>query len=80
MDKMENNEQSFYNEYEPLKWPPDMRLAELHLKCSCPGRDNIEGAECPCCGRYEKMKIRNWFSRDIAKDFKNYGGGISAYF
>lgn len=44
--------QGRYPEYEPLKWPPELVLAQLHLKCSCPGKDNIEGDECPCCGRY----------------------------
>jgi hypothetical protein len=67
-------------EYNPLKWPPEMNLAELHLKCSRPGRDNTEGNTCPCCGRFEKLKNTKWPSRDIIKDFKNYGGGVPAYF
>lgn len=77
---IEDHNENLYAEYEPLKWPADKRLAELHLKCSAPGKDNIEGAECPCCGRYEKVKVRNWFWRDIIKDFKSYGGGVPAYF
>lgn len=69
-----------YPAYDPLKWPPQLSLAKLHLKCSCPGKDNIEGEQCLCCGRYEKLKISNWPTRNILKDFKAYGGGVPAYF
>lgn len=67
-------------EYDPLRWPPDINLAKMHMRCVCPGKDNVEGIECPCCGRFEKIKVKNWFSRDIIKDFKSYGGGIPGYF
>lgn len=50
------------------------------MRCVCPGKDNTEGIECPCCGRFEKIKTRNWYSRSILKDFKNYGGGVPGYF
>lgn len=50
------------------------------MKCVCPGKDNAQGIECPCCGRFEKIKTKKWYSRNILKDFKNYGGGIPGYF
>jgi hypothetical protein len=42
-------------QYNPLQWPPDIKLAELHYNCSKPGIDNTEGSKCPCCDRYEKL-------------------------
>jgi hypothetical protein len=27
-------------EYDPLKWPPDMNLAQTHYNCCKPGIDN----------------------------------------
>lgn len=39
-------------EYQPLKWPPDTPLAQLHYDCCRPGIDNPEGAKCPCCDRF----------------------------
>lgn len=71
---------SFQAEYDPLKWPPEMALAQLHYSCCRPGIDNPEGARCPCCSRFEKLENSKWPSRDIAKDFKNYGGGVPGYF
>jgi len=50
------------------------------MKCVCPGKDNIDGIECPCCGRLEKIKTKLWYKRRILKDFKSYGGGIPGYF
>jgi hypothetical protein len=67
-------------EYDPLKWPPEMALAQLHFDCTKPGIDNTEGARCPCCQRNEKLENSKWPSRDITKDFKNYGGGVPGYF
>jgi hypothetical protein len=72
---MINNE-----EYNPLKWPPDLQLADIHMKCVCPGSDDIEGFRCPCCDRWQKVKISHWFKRNINKDFKKYGSGIPSYF
>lgn len=66
--------------YDPLQWPPNIKLAELHYNCSKPGIDNPEGAKCPCCDRFEKLENSKWPRRDIAKDFKNYGGGVPGYF
>lgn len=67
-------------EFDPLQWPPDMKLAELHFDCCKPGIDNPEGPKCPCCNRSEKLTNSRWAMRDITKDFKNYGGGIPSYF
>lgn len=29
-----------HGHYDPLKWPPDLALAKIHMKCSSPGKDN----------------------------------------
>jgi hypothetical protein len=68
------------NTYNPLLWPPDINLAQLHFNCCKPGIDNTEGRQCPCCNRFEKLSNSRWPVRDIVKDFKNYGGGIPGYF
>lgn len=57
-----------------------MHVAKVHMKCSCPGTDNVVGVRCPCCDRAEKLKTANWYSRNIMEDFKSYGGGVASYF
>lgn len=66
--------------YDPLKYPPDLDLAQLHSECTQPGDDYPEGRICPCCKTQEKRPIKNWWSRNIRKDFTKYGGAVVTYF
>ena len=34
---------SFYKEFDPYQWPPDIVLADLHSRCSMPGKENPDG-------------------------------------
>ena len=68
------------NEFEPLQWPPNQSLAQLHYDCCKPGIENPDGRQCPCCQRYEKLSNSKWPLRNITKDFRKFGGGIPGYF
>ena len=67
-------------DYDPLQWPPSMAIATEHYNCCKPGIDNPQGYRCRCCQRLEKLENSKWPTRDITKDFKNYGGGVPGYF
>ena len=67
-------------EYNPLQWPPDTTLSQLHYDCCKPGIDNTEGRSCPCCQRKEKLSNSKWPIRNIRKDFRRFGGGVPGYF
>ena len=66
-------------EADPLRWPPDPRLARKHYDCNQPGIEDPESEPCPCCGKKEKIRHK-WVTRNISKHFSKLGGGVPAYF
>jgi hypothetical protein len=45
-----------------------------------PGTSISPPKYCPCCEKKERQPFKEWVSRSIDQDFKNYGGSVVTYF